>query len=138
MEKIRHLNAPGKGEFLYDYKYDILTFKIKGRDYKTSVEFQNFTIDIDKEDFVTGIRIFDASKVSGLRKIILKNMKHAEFKASIRNNVITVRLNFVGILRNKLIPLFSEKEHFTQQFTTYLGTEQKIADSEVVVPNIAG
>ena len=61
--KERHLNAIGKGQLLYDSKHDILTFKIKDRDYKMSVEFQNFTIDIDTENFVTGIRIFDASKV---------------------------------------------------------------------------
>ena len=59
MNKERHLNAPGKGEFLYDYKHDILTFKIRDRDYKMSVELQNFAIDIDTENFVTGIRIFD-------------------------------------------------------------------------------
>ncbi len=140
MEKTRHLKAPGKGAFLYDYKYDILTFKIKDRDYKMSVEFQNFVVDIDKENFITGIRIFDASKVSGMDKLVLKNMKRGEFRASIQNNVITVRLNFVGILRNKLIPFipfFSEKENFTQQFTAPLGIKQKIEDSEVIVPNIA-
>ena len=46
MNQEKHLNAIGKGECVYDYKYDTLTFRIKDRDYKNSVEFQNFVIDI--------------------------------------------------------------------------------------------
>ena len=41
----KHLT--GKGEFLYDYKYDILTFKMRNRNYKHSFEFQNFVADVD-------------------------------------------------------------------------------------------
>ncbi len=33
-----------------------------------SIELQNFAIYIDKEDFVTDIRISDVSKVFGLKK----------------------------------------------------------------------
>ena len=99
MSKERNLEASGKGEFLYDYVNDILTFKIRDRDYKTSVEFQNFAIDIDTENFVTGIRIFDVAKVSGLNKLVFKNLVHGEFKASTKDNIISVRLNFVGKLR---------------------------------------
>ena len=34
----KHLDGTGKGEFLYDFKNDILMFKIKDRYYKNSVE----------------------------------------------------------------------------------------------------
>ncbi len=135
MEKTRHLKAPGKGEFLYDYKHDILTFKIKDRDYKMSVEFQNFIIDIDTEDFVTGIRILDASKVSGLNKIVFQNMMSGKFEASIQDNIISVRINFVGVFRNKLKSLFPEKENFTQQFS--VPSNENFADSIVTVPKIS-
>ena len=74
MSEERHLDARGKGELSYDYVHDVLIFKIKDRDYKMSVEFQNFAIDIDSEDFVTGIRIFDVSKVPGLKRIVFKNL----------------------------------------------------------------
>ncbi len=136
MNKEKHLDAPGKGEFLYDYKHDILTFKIKDRDYKMSVELQNFVIDIDTENFVTGIRIFDASKVSGLKKMLFRNLIHGDFKASIKDNVITVRLNFVGRLRNRLIPIFTKEQNFTQQVSTQVSSKHPLEDSVVSVPEI--
>lgn len=136
MNEERHLDAPGKGEFLYDYKHDILTFKIKDRDYKMSVEVQNFVIDIDTENFVTGIRILDVSKVSGLKKLLFKNLVHGKFKASIRDNMITVRLNFVGRLRNKLMPIFTKEQNFTQQVSAPASPKHPLEDSIVTVPEI--
>lgn len=133
MNKERHLDAPGKGQFLYDYRHDILTFKIKDRDYKMSVEFQNFAIDIDTENFVTGIRVFDASKVFGLKKLLFNNLANGSFEASIKNNVISVRLNFIARLRNKLIPLFTREENFTQQFSAPVSSKRLLQDSLVTV-----
>ena len=131
MNKERMLD--GEGEFLYDFKHDILTFKVKDRDYKMSVEVQNFVIDIDTDNFVTGIRIFDASKVSGLKKIVFQNLIHGKFEASIKDNVITVRLQFVGRLRNKILPIFGREENFTQQVTAPITSKHKLEDSVVTV-----
>ncbi len=131
MEKKRHLDGTGKGEFIYDYKYDTLMFKIKERDYKMSIELQNFVLDIDKERFITGIRIFDASKVFGINKYILKNIVQGEFKTSVDNNIITVTLKFVGKRRNKIIPMITEKENFTQQITKQIDPKYNLADSDV-------
>jgi uncharacterized protein YuzE len=135
MDKPRHLDGTGKGEFYYDYKYDTLIFKIKGRDYKTSLEFQNFVIDIDTENYIMGIRIFDVSKVTGLDKIIFKNLVHGEFNASIKDNIITIRFTFIGKKRNILIPLTSN-ERFTQQFTVPGSSKHPIEDATVTVPEI--
>ena len=132
--KEKQLN--GKGEFLYDFKHDILTFKIKDRDYKKSIELQNFCLDIDTENFVTGVRIFDVSKVSGLKKLIFRNLTHGEFKSSVKNNIITVRLNFIGKIRNRLIPIFSKEENFTQQIVTPIESKRKIEDSTAMVQEI--
>jgi len=132
--KEKQLN--GKGEFLYDFKHDILTFKIKDRDYKQSIELQNFCLDIDTENFVTGVRIFDVSKVSGLKKLIFRNLTHGEFKSSVKNNIITVRLNFIGKIRNRLIPIFSKEENFTQQIVTPIESKRKIEDSTAMVQEI--
>ena len=126
MEKTKHLDARGKGEFIYDFKYDILTFRIKDRDYRTSIELQNFTIDIDKEGFATGLRVFDASKVFNLDKYILNNVKAGDFKSIIEDNVVTVTINFVGKLRNK--PLTKD---FAQQITTQLNSGEHLANSVV-------
>ena len=114
----------GKGEFIYDYKYDILTFKIKDRNYKKSIEIQNFAVDIDDQDFVTGIRVFDASKVFGIDKYVLRNIVHGEFKASVEKNIMTITIKFVFMQRNKLI--FTKKENFVQQITAPI---KNVADS---------
>lgn len=127
MAQQKHLD--GKGEFIYDFKYDMLTFRIKDRDYKTSIELQNFTIDIDKEGFATGLRVFDASKVFNLNKYILNNVKAGEFKSVIEDNVITVTINFIRKLRNK--PLTKD---FAWQITTPLNSNQHVANSVVEAP----
>ena len=126
----------GKGEFLYDFKHDILTFKIKDRDYKQSIELQNFCIDMDTENFVTGVRIFDVSKVSGLRKLVFRNLTHGEFKSTVKDNIITIRLHFIGKIRNRLIPIFSKEENFTQQIVAPIESKRKIEDSIAIVPEI--
>lgn len=112
----KHFDGTGKGEFLYDFNNDILMFKVKEREYKTSAEFQNFVADIDSEGFVTGIRVFDASKVFGIDKYTLRNIIKWGFKALIESGMITVRLTFIGKVRNKEVPV----ENFTQQLTTPL------------------
>ncbi|MFH1637354.1 MAG: DUF2283 domain-containing protein [Candidatus Woesearchaeota archaeon] len=129
--KKRHLNAPKEGEFLYDYSHDILTFRIKNRNYKKSVEFQNFVIDIDEEDFVTGMRVFDASQVFGVDNYVLKNIVHGEFKASVENKVITITFKFIAKHRNRIIPLLTEKENITQQLTAPLG-HNKLEETSVM------
>lgn len=122
----KHLDGTGKGEFLYDFNNDILMFKIKDRDYKISAEFQNFVADIDTEGFVTGIRVFDASKVFEIDKYTLKHIVRWGFKTKVESGMITVRLTFVGQVRNKEVPI----ENFTQQLTTALNG-YKLTDSSV-------
>jgi len=99
--KPRHLE--GKGEMDYDYVNDILFFKVKNREYDFSIEFQNMIIDIDKEKFIVGIQIFDASKFLKMQKINLREIPKWQFKAKIENNMIEIRLDYKIELRNKII-----------------------------------
>jgi len=66
----RHLT--GEGEMDYDYINDILFFKVKNREYDRSLEFENLVIDIDSENFIIGIQIFDASKFLRMDKSALR------------------------------------------------------------------
>ena len=132
MTQDRVLN--GKLECIYDFTYDILTFHIKNRDYKMSVEVQNFIIDIDTEDFVIGVRVIDASKVFGLKKDILRNIVQSDFQSVVKDNVITVRLTIVGTIRNKIIG--SIKQEFAQQVTVPLSEKTKVEDSEIIAEEI--
>ncbi len=113
----RNLDGKGKGEYSYDYKNDILVFKIQNRNYKMSFEFQNFVADIDEENFITGMRIFDASKVFGIEKILLKSIVSCNFNADVEDGIITIKLKITSKLRNRLIPFLGKTESFTEHFT---------------------
>ena len=121
---------PEKGEFVYDYRYDVLTFRIKNSNYKMSKEFQNFVADIDDRNRVAGIRVFDASQVFGVDKIALKNIVYWTFKSTVENNVITIIIKFAVKMRNRIFPLISGRENFFQQITTPAG-ELSLANSAV-------
>ena len=97
----KHLE--GKGEVDYDLANDILFFKTKDREYDRSIEFENFVIDVDSEEFITGIQIFDASKFLQVDKELLRNIPNWTFKAVIANDKIELRLNYQTQVRNKTI-----------------------------------
>src|SRR3989344_2577014 len=111
--KFSHLDARGKGELDYDLKQDILFFKVKDREYVKSIELDNIVIDIDSEQFITGIQIFEASKFLRIDKAFLTKMPTWEFNATIKDNKVELRLTFTVVARNKIIekisPIIIEK-----------------------------
>lgn len=111
----KHLDARGKGETDYDYKEDTLFFKIKNREYKKSLDYGNFILDIDKEGFITGMQIFDASKLFKIDKDALLKIRRWEFSTKVENKVITVQLTFEAVKRNKVVV---EKGHNLERETT--------------------
>ncbi|MCH8003014.1 MAG: DUF2283 domain-containing protein [Nanoarchaeota archaeon] len=123
--KGRHLEAKGKGEYTYDYANDMLLFKIKNRDYLKSLDFDNLIVDIDKEGFITGLRIFDASKIFNIPKLALKNIKSWRFNASIEDKKVTIQLEFIPILRNK--PLIKQGQNLVRE-----AIGSKVSNSEVL------
>ncbi len=98
---MRHLNA--KGEADYDYRHDILSFKVKGRYYSKSVELDDLVLDVDKEGFVTGIQIFDASKLFGLAKHALLKIKRWRFSTKVEDSIVAVQLVFEVVRRNRVL-----------------------------------
>jgi uncharacterized protein YuzE len=98
--KSKHLEK--EGEMDYDYVNDILFFKVKDREYDFSFEFGNLVIDVDKEQFIVGVQMFEASKFLGLSKLYLKEIPKWQFTAKIEENVIELRLNYQVQVRNKI------------------------------------
>jgi len=113
-----------KGESDYDYKNDILFFKIRNREYVKSIDFEDFVVDVDKEGFITGIQIFDASKIFRLDKTYLREVRGWKFNAKVENNIITIQLMFEVIKRNKVI--IERGENLVRESTSPL------VDSEVL------
>lgn len=100
MEK-KYLN--GKGEVDYDYKYDILFFKIFEREYNRSIELDNIVLDLDKENFIVGIQIFEASKFLNVSKSDLLKIPNWRFQSKVEEGKIEIRLDFQIMSRNKII-----------------------------------
>jgi len=98
--KPRHLE--GKGEMDYDYANDILFFKVSEREYAFSIEFQNMVIDIDEENFIVGIQIFEASKFLRMSKVNLREIPRWKFNAKLDNNTIEIRLDYQLKVRNRI------------------------------------
>lgn len=121
----KNLDARGKGEYLYDYRNDILLFKIKNRDYAMSIEFENLVVDIDKEGFITGLRVFDASQIFKLSKLALSNVKGFEFNSKVEDKVITIQLRFTSVLRNK--PVIKHGQDIVRE-----ASDSHIKNSEVL------
>lgn len=121
----RHLDARGKGEYTYDFRNDILLFKIKNRDYAMSIEFENLIVDIDTQGYITGLRIFDASQLFKLSKLALSNVKIFEFNTKVENKVITIQLRFTSVLRNK--PVIKHGQDIVRE-----ASSSQIRNSEVL------
>jgi len=113
-----------EGEMDYDYVNDILFFKIKDREYDFSLEFQNMVIDVDKEKFIVGIQIFDASEFLGIQKIHLKTIPKWQFKARINKGVVEIRLFYQISIRNRII---EKTPIIIQENTANLPSPQMVA-----------
>ena len=100
-EKGRHLEAEGRMD--YDYVNDILFFKVDKREYSFSLEFQNMVIDVDEEDFIVGIQIFNASEFLGISKANLRLIPKWQFKSRVDNGIIELRLFYQISVRNRII-----------------------------------
>ena len=114
----------GKGEVDYDYKHDILFFKTKEREYAKSIELlDNLVVDVDKEGFLTGIQIFDASEFLDIDKKSLLQIPNWQFTINVHENIIEIRLVFQIKVRNKIVeknPIISQQ------------INQKLPNSELV------
>jgi hypothetical protein len=101
MKEIKKLEKSGKVD--YDYVNDILFFKVDDREYSHSVELLGYVIDLDTEDFIVGLQIFNASVYFQISKDELRQIKGWKLEASLINGVLEVRLLFSLIVRNKII-----------------------------------
>lgn len=102
-EKVRQLNATGKGETDYDFSHDTLFFKVRNREYDHSIELDNIVVDIDKENFITGVQIFEAAKFLQIPKDALRSVLQWKLNAAIDENKLELRISFMAMIRNKLI-----------------------------------
>ena len=87
----------------YDLKHDILLLKAKGREYGRSIEAGNLVIDVDAENFVSGLQIFDASVFLKTTKSSLRDLRGLRFESILQGNSLEIHLVFNVVVRNKVI-----------------------------------
>ena len=103
MTHSKHLAARGQGEVDYDFKEDTLFFKVKGREYLKSIEFDDVVVDIDHAGFITGVQIFGASEIFGMDKDALREVRQWEIMTKVEKNIVTLQVRFEVLKRNKII-----------------------------------
>lgn len=118
----------GKGKFDYDYIHDILLFTIKDRLYDRSIELGDVIIDLDTEENIMGVQIFEVSKQTGISKAHFRDIKKFGFEGVIRKldenrSLIEVKLDFILLVRNKEI-------HERPSYTT--SVDEKLDESKMV------
>lgn len=92
-----------KGEADYDYKNDILFFKVKDKEYAKSIELNNIIVDIDFKGLIIGIQIFEASSYLNTSKSDLLKISKWQLNVIINNQILEIRLIFNIEFRNKII-----------------------------------
>jgi len=116
-------NLTAEGEMDYDYSNDILFFKVKNREYNYSLEFGNIVVDVDSDNFVTGIQLFDASDFLRTSKEELRKIAKWQFQASVNQESIEIRITFQALVRNKMV---EKNPIIVQQATSGLAPENLI------------
>lgn len=101
-KNMKRLDAQNKGLVDYDETYNILYFKAKEREYKTSIEVGDLMLDIDAEGFVTGLQIFDAAERFSMPKKALQKIVQWILKSRSEDGVITAQLTFKANFNGKL------------------------------------
>ena len=129
-EKIIRKSIQGKGEVDYDFKHDILFFKTKDRKYAKSIELlDSIVVDVDKQGFLVGIQIFDASEFLNLDKKELLSIPKWSFNANVYDgNKIDIRLIFQIKIRNKII---EKNPIIAQQINQKLPNSKMICEAVV-------
>ena len=108
-----------KGKYFYDY----LVFKIENVEYYRSIELENLLIDLNKKGRLSGIRIFDPSKIFGISKKRLDNVGDFRFHIKIKKNILTLELEF---------KFMEKKRSVTEHGVMKEILDSNIAETEVV------
>lgn len=75
----------------YDSDNDIF-FISKGEKIKASLDIGDFILDVNNNNFISGIEIMDASENLGISKEVLKNIKNIKMSITYKTNHVYVLL----------------------------------------------
>ena len=89
-----------KAKASYDFEEDIFLARPIERKYESSFQIDNFIFDLDKENKIIGLEMFNASKVFGIPKAFLKNIGSGKLEVVISKQYIIVNIQIKTKVRN--------------------------------------
>lgn len=93
----------------YDFQNDSLFFYIKGKKYKSSIEFDGIILDFDEKDKdIMSLEILNASEKFNISKSDLLTFKHFNAHVVINEESIKVTMKLDLLKRNKVFPKCAE------------------------------
>lgn len=95
----------------YDKEQDILFLKVKGRPYNKSIDFEHIIIDFDRNGAISGVQLFDASKLFTISKNTFSTITKWELTTTTQGNIITIHVAFDTPDKNRI---FVERIHCTE------------------------
>ncbi|CAG0994381.1 MAG: hypothetical protein MPEBLZ_00928 [Candidatus Methanoperedens nitroreducens] len=88
----------------YDLQNDSIFFYVKGKKYKSSIEFDGIVLDLNEDADIINLEILDASKKFNASKPELLNIKHFDAVIEVTKENIKVTMKLEVLKRNKLFP----------------------------------
>ncbi|MFW6282758.1 MAG: DUF2283 domain-containing protein, partial [Minisyncoccales bacterium] len=75
----------------YDSENDVF-FISKGEKIKSSIDIGDFILDVNSNNFISGLEVMDASENLGVDKELLKNIKSVQMSVNYKTNHVYVLL----------------------------------------------
>ncbi len=84
----------------YDYETDVLKVMPTKRKYDSSYQENNLVFDMDSKGKVVGLEVLDTSKVLGIPKRFLKNIRRVDGRIEVNKEELKLRIYLECEVRN--------------------------------------
>lgn len=81
--------------------FDFFYMSAKNRKYSSSIDYDNFILDLDENNKIVGLEILSASNLFNLSKLQLQSLKQAKFEFIIDSKKIKINIHLEILFRNK-------------------------------------
>lgn len=91
-----------KAKVVYDFGEDVFFARPVNRQYDSSVQIGNFIFDLNKKNRIIGFEILNASKLFGVPKLFLHNIKEGKIEIKAIGKFIMIQAQIQSLVRNSM------------------------------------
>lgn len=91
-----------KAKVVYDFAEDIFFARPIKRKYDSSMQIGNFIFDLNKKNNIVGFEILHASKLFGVPKLFLHDIKKGNIQINVSGKFILVQAQIQSLIRNSM------------------------------------